>query len=628
MGCARPASTPVKGVTKMARPIANGDVMRDNSSAEPRQQQDQPAQAAPAPKAVPMPTLEIRLLGEFAAFYGGAPLTAINSHRLQGLLAYLLLHRDAPLARQRMAFMFWPDSSEPQARSNLRNLLHVLIQALPDGERFIQSDNQTVIWRSDAPFTLDVDVLLSALANAGSAVDVQRALELHRGPLLPSCYDDWITPERERLEQKLADTLQGFVDQWERQGAYRDAIALAQQIVRGDPLREDLYRQIMRLYAASGDRAGVARTYKECRAALARELEVEPSRQTQEEYERCLRIETPGVRNAAAAPNPPALLLAPDPPPRPASLPVPNGAKGAAMTPRMSATALAPDTIRRAILADALQAPSTAIPLAIAAMALIYWLLFGPRAGWGGSFALAVLALAGLAAAVSFIWLYVIGFDRAYETKSHAALAQQQLVEQEHQQAGVEVLRSKLRDGFAAIAYTEGQYALKSLDYEYFELKAVLARQNARDPLAVAHLPALANETYLQGLSVLDDALELARSVSSPTNQRLEADLKDLEARIQTAKGKSGADEQIKLWRAKASSDRQRLDLIGQQRLRLQQLLQQADRCEGALQQTRIELASLKADASSVSVDAVLDTLQKTIDQAKAIQEEMRKLGY
>ena len=78
----------------------------------------------------------------------------------------------------------------------------------------------------------------------------------------------------------------------------------------------------------------------------------------------------------------------------------------------------------------------------------------------------------------------------------------------------------------------------------------------------------------------------------------------------------------------KPVSDRQRLDLVDQQRLRLQQLLQQSDRCEGALQQTRIELASLKADASSGSVDSVLETLQKTIDQAKAIQEEMRKLGY
>jgi DNA-binding SARP family transcriptional activator len=575
-----------------------------------------------------MTRLDIRLLGEFAVLTDGVPLTTINSQRLQCLLAYLLLHREAPVARQRLAFLFWPDSTEAQARSNLRNLLRALSQALPvNGEHFVEADGPMVQWLQGAPYTLDVDSLLKALDQAQTAQDLQQALDLYRGPLLPLCYEDWIVPERERLEQKVADVLQRFIDRLEKEGSYRDAITFAQHLVRRDPLREDLYRQIMRLYALSGDRAGIARTYKECRTVLQNELDVEASRQTVEAYERCLRMETPGIRAPLTTPDPRSVPAEPDPP----QLAVPatsNGAKAAAKTPKTPENALAPDKIRRAILSDALQAPSTAIPLAIAAMAFIYWLLFAPRTGWGGPFALALLALAAIVALASFIWLFAIRYDRSYEERSRAALAQQQRVEREQQQAGVEVLRSKLRDGFAAIACTEGQYALKALDYEYNELKGVLERHKERDPLAVAHLPALTNATYLQGLSVLDDALELARSVSSPTNQRLETDLKDLNVKIAAAKAKTGADEQVKLWRAKASSDRQRLDLVDQQRLRLQQLLQQADRCEGALQQTRIELASLKADASSGSVDSVLETLQKTIDQAKAIQEEMRKLGY
>ena len=85
-----------------------------------------------------------------------------------------------------------------------------------------------------------------------------------------------------------------------------------------------------------------------------------------------------------------------------------------------------PNKIRRAILSDALQAPSTAIPLAIAAMAFIYWLLFAPRTGWGDPFALALLALAGVVAVASFVWLFVIRYNRTYEERSRAALAQQQ----------------------------------------------------------------------------------------------------------------------------------------------------------------------------------------------------------
>ncbi len=216
-----------------------------------------------------MTRLDVRLLGEFAVFNGGAPLTSINSQRLQCLLAYLLLHRDAPVARQRLAFLFWPDSTEAQARSNLRNLLHTLGQALPNnGEHFIETDGQTVQWTTGTSYTLDVDTLLSSLDKAQTAQELQHALDIYRGPLLPSCYDDWIVPERERLEQQVADTVQRFIDRCEKQGAYREAIGFAQQIVRRDPLREDLYRQIMRLYALSGDRAGIARTYKECREVL------------------------------------------------------------------------------------------------------------------------------------------------------------------------------------------------------------------------------------------------------------------------------------------------------------------------------------------------------------------------
>jgi DNA-binding SARP family transcriptional activator len=581
-----------------------------------------------ASKVATMTRLDIRLLGEFAVFNDGAPLTTINSQRLQCLFAYLLLHRDAPIARQRLAFLFWPDSTEAQARSNLRNLLHALSQALPNGEHFVEADSQTVQWRAGTPYSLDVDTLLTTLDKAQTAQDLQQAVDLYRGPLMPSCYDDWIVPERERLEQKAADVLQRFIDRWEKEGAYRDAITFAQYLVRRDPLREDLYRQIMRLYALSGDRAGIARTYKECRTVLKNELDVDPSRQTVEAYERCLRAETPGVSAPLDPPDPRVALAEPDPPPRFAIPAAFNGTKAAAKTPKIPENALAPDNIRRAILSDSLQEASTAVSLAVAAMALIYWLLYAPRIGRGGPFALALLALAVIAAAASFIWSFFIRYDRAYERKSHEALVQQQRAQREQQQAGVEVLRSELRDGFGAISCTEGQYALKSLDYEYNELKGVLGRHKERDPLTIAHLPALTDETYLQGLSVLDDALELARSVSSPTNQRLETDLKELDAKIEAAKGKAGADEQIKLWRAQAGSDRQRLDLVGQQRLHLQRLLQQSDRCEGALQQTRMELASLKADASSGSVDSVLETLQKTIDQAKAIQEEMRKLGY
>ena len=70
--------------------------------------------------------LEIRLLGELDIRRDGHPLPPLDSARAESLLAYLLVHRDAPQPRQRLAFLLWPDSSEPQARTNLRHVLHFL----------------------------------------------------------------------------------------------------------------------------------------------------------------------------------------------------------------------------------------------------------------------------------------------------------------------------------------------------------------------------------------------------------------------------------------------------------------------------------------------------------------------
>lgn len=67
-----------------------------------------------------MPTLHIRLLGDFYMLHGEAPVPGVDNPRLQSLLAYLVLHRDAPQPRGHLSYLFWLDSTEAQARANLR----------------------------------------------------------------------------------------------------------------------------------------------------------------------------------------------------------------------------------------------------------------------------------------------------------------------------------------------------------------------------------------------------------------------------------------------------------------------------------------------------------------------------
>src|SRR5262245_57207640 len=113
--------------------------------------------------------LQVRLLGQFRLTVDGRPVDGPTTARLQSLLAYLLLHTDAPQSRSHLSFTFWPDASEPNGRNNLRQLLHQLRQALPDPDRYLRADANSVQWVPDSSFSLDVALFARALAEAEAA---------------------------------------------------------------------------------------------------------------------------------------------------------------------------------------------------------------------------------------------------------------------------------------------------------------------------------------------------------------------------------------------------------------------------------------------------------------------------
>jgi DNA-binding SARP family transcriptional activator len=265
-----------------------------------------------------MSMLDIQLLGDFRLTHGDHDkgpgnrlLTTVNTTRMQSLLAYLLLHRDAPQRREYLAFTFWPDTDEAQALTNLRNLLHKLRQALPEPKRFLYADMQTVQWRLDAPFALDV-AEFESLVHSTARVELEQAVKLYRGDLLPSCYDDWIAPERERLHQAAVRACERLIGLLDEQRQYKAAIDCGQRLLQLDPLAETTYRTLMRLHAADNDRAGALRVYHACVATLRDELAVEPAPETHEFYQRLLSAAAPSGREDATQNKPPLVGRQPE----------------------------------------------------------------------------------------------------------------------------------------------------------------------------------------------------------------------------------------------------------------------------------------------------------------------------
>jgi DNA-binding SARP family transcriptional activator len=246
--------------------------------------------------------LEVRLLGQPHVLVEGRSVEAFASARLLSLLAFLIVHRRSPVRRQRVAFSFWPDSTERQAHTNLRQALFNLRHALPEPERFLRVDGTVVQWREDAPAAVDLVDLEEAAERSnrvGDQASLERAATLYRGDLLPGWYEDWIEPERDRLRRDQVRRLERLAEWYEEHGDQSSAVRWAEQLVRFDPLHEAGYRRLMRLHLGLGERARALRAYHSCASALERELGVSPADETTELYERLVAID------AAASSFPP-----------------------------------------------------------------------------------------------------------------------------------------------------------------------------------------------------------------------------------------------------------------------------------------------------------------------------------
>ena len=241
-------------------------------------------------------SFHIQLLGGFRIDYGGEPLTTISTPRLQSLLAYLVLNANIPQSRQHVAFLLWPDTDESNARNNLRQFIHQLRQLLPDPDRFLRIDANSICWHLDEGQIIDVqrfERVLSDAETAGVRGDtgavqhrLKEALSIYQGDLLPGCYEDWILAQRERLRQRCFSAAQKLVDVLEGEREYAEALQTAQALLDLDPLDESSYITLIRLHDLNQDHPAARRVYQSAVEILQRELGVDPSESLRQAYDR------------------------------------------------------------------------------------------------------------------------------------------------------------------------------------------------------------------------------------------------------------------------------------------------------------------------------------------------------
>jgi len=247
-----------------------------------------------------MSTLKVYLFGSPQIIRGDAVIN-IPSQKAQALFYYLISNRQAH-SREKLANLFWGETSERQAKASLRNALYELRRSLPD-DGCILVEGNTLRFNTESDYWLDTEEF-ERLVDEGPG-DTQammggyrKAVELYRGDFLEGFilkdnyeFEDWSFFERERLRRRYLGILAELCDYHGKRGEYDQSIAYANRILGCDNLQENVHRQLMRLYYASGNRGAALRQYEVCKELLERELGVPPLAETTALYEQILRQE-------------------------------------------------------------------------------------------------------------------------------------------------------------------------------------------------------------------------------------------------------------------------------------------------------------------------------------------------
>ncbi len=232
--------------------------------------------------------VQVRLLGRFRVQVDER-VVRFPTRKAESMFAYLLITRNKPVFRDRLASMFWPDTPESRARRNLNTTLWRIRRAL-DGNGAgldIETNERYLLLHGDQA---EVDLFKfrgliessRGLQGKLRADGLKQAEEAYGGVFMEGCSDEWCEEERRCLRGQYVGLLKDLIHASRDAQDYTAGADYAQRVIAIEPLDEDAHRELILLRYLSGNRAEALRQFELLKKALREELGVEPTKATTE----------------------------------------------------------------------------------------------------------------------------------------------------------------------------------------------------------------------------------------------------------------------------------------------------------------------------------------------------------
>lgn len=247
-----------------------------------------PAAQGPAGPRAGAPDIVARTLGATRIWVRGTRIERWGTKRGLMILRYLLWH-DAPVRRETLMHLLWPDSTHQSARNNLNVAVHGLRRTLESGGTgpFVVHRDGAYQLAPGCSVWTDARVFIDVCTRADRAVEdaaphaaerlLRHAVDLYGGPLFADdATAEWYLQDRRALAELFVRALQALAALRFDSGDAAESVELCRRALRVEPCCEITHRLLMRSYARQGLHHLVARQYKDCVAALETHLDVTP----------------------------------------------------------------------------------------------------------------------------------------------------------------------------------------------------------------------------------------------------------------------------------------------------------------------------------------------------------------
>lgn len=242
------------------------------------------------------PQLEVYGFGRGHALVNGREITNWDGALPRNLFFYFV--DNALVTRDDIFSTFWPNLSIKEATNvfhvTKRKISERITMKIDGGENYELTQYSSGFYMPGLKVVRHYDVLnfQEAVEEAMTTEDIReqerlyrRAVDLYKAPFLETVKMSWVKARRDHLRLLFAQALIGLGRIFRDRGQTEESFGFFSRALKETPEREDIHREVMKLYLAMKMPEEARKQYYHLEKLLSEEMNIAPASETRELFE-------------------------------------------------------------------------------------------------------------------------------------------------------------------------------------------------------------------------------------------------------------------------------------------------------------------------------------------------------